>query len=133
MDLKMELIMKSFFSLFAILFCLAGTAPAANLLPIPQQMGDDPVQIDADTFEVDQKTGWVTAKKNVKIKTGNHELSADHVRLHQESGDVEARGNVIIRQTGFGTWAGEYIEYNYKTGKRARSTLRVCMTTPMFS
>jgi hypothetical protein len=28
-----------------------------------------------------------------------------------------ARGNVVLRQRGFGAWTGDYIEYNYKTGK----------------
>lgn len=90
---------------------------AANILPIPKGVGNEAVEIDAGTFEVDRKSGWVTAKDRVKIKTGDHELTADRVRLHQERGDVQASGNVVIRQQGFGTWSGSYIEYNYKTGK----------------
>jgi lipopolysaccharide assembly outer membrane protein LptD (OstA) len=95
----------------------AFAAPAANILPIPQSIGDQDVEISADKFEVDQKTGWITVRNNVHVKTGNHSLTADKVRLNRETGDVQANGNVVIRQTGFGTWRGNYIEYNYKTGK----------------
>ena len=100
-----------------LLFLAVTAASAANILPIPKEMGKDEVQIDAAQFSVDQKTGWVTARKEVKITTGDHELRADSVRLNRDTGDVQARGNVQIRQIGFGTWLGDYIEYNYKTGK----------------
>jgi len=71
----------------------------------------------ADKFEVDQKSGWTTATGNVHIRTHGHELKADSVRLHQERGDVEAKGNVLLKRDGLGAWSGDYIEYNYKTGK----------------
>ena len=87
------------------------------MVPLPKQPGNDGLEITADKFEVDQKSGWTTATGNVRIKTGEHEMSADRVRLHQEKGDVQARGNVVLRQRGFGAWSGDYIEYNYKTGK----------------
>jgi len=74
------------------------------------------LDIMADKFEVDRKTGWTTAIGNVHIKTYGHELKADSVRLHQERGDVQARGNVLIKREGLGAWTGDYIEYNYKTG-----------------
>ena len=103
----------------AMIGLVAGRADAqgGGLLPIPRQMGDSGLEITSDKFEVDQKSGWITATGNVKIKTSEHEMSADRVRLHQEKGDVQARGNVVIRQRGFGSWSGDYIEYNYKTGK----------------
>ena len=85
--------------------------------PLPRQMGDAGLEITADKFEVDQKTGWTSASGNVRVRTGEHEMSADRVRVHQNKGDVQARGNVVIRQRGFGAWSGDYIEYNYKTGK----------------
>lgn len=107
--------------------CMAGTVVAlmagricaqeGGLMPIPHKLGDSGLEITGDKFEVDQKTGWITTSGHVKIHTSNHELTADRVRLNQEKGDVQARGNVVIRQMGFGTWSGDYIEYNYKTGK----------------
>lgn len=86
-------------------------------IPLPGKAGDSGLESTADKFEVDQKSGWITFTGNVKVRTGDYELRADRVRMHQESGEVQARGNVLIRQSGFGTWSGDYIEYNYKTGR----------------
>lgn len=94
-----------------------GAAPSRNVQP-----ADTGLEISADKFEVDQKTGWTTATGHVKVRTESQELEADRVRLHQETGDVQARGNVVIRQSGIGTWAGDYIEYNYKTGRGLSGT-----------
>lgn len=110
-----------------LVVCLAGLAAGLMVeraqaqrvegIPLPTQPADTGLEITADKFEVDRKSGWTTATGNVRIKTGEHELSADRVRLHQEKGDVQARGNVVIQQRSFGAWSGDYIEYNYKTGK----------------
>ena len=62
-----------------------------GLVPLPSKMGDAGLEITAEKFEVDQKTGWTTASGAVKIRNGEHELNADRVRLHQEKGDVQAR------------------------------------------
>ena len=105
----------SYVSLFA---ALPAVAQMEKFLPsLKSDLSREEVVISADTFGVDQKTGWVDAKGNVKVKASDHELSADKVRLHREKGDIQASGNVVIRRTGFGTWTGDYIEYNYKTGK----------------
>ena len=92
-------------------------AQGGGLIPALSPTPGSGLEITADKFEVDQKTGWTTAIGNVKVRTGEHELTADRVRLHQDKGDVQARGNVIIQQRGFGSWSGDYIEYNFKTGK----------------
>ena len=91
-------------------------AQAGGVMPSPRQAGASGLEITAGKFEVDQKTGWTTATSNVLVRTGDHELRADRVRLHRDKGDVQARGNVFISQQGFGSWSGDYIEYNYLTG-----------------
>ncbi|MDD4016866.1 MAG: LptA/OstA family protein [Kiritimatiellae bacterium] len=103
---------------------LAGWAQAqgGGAVPAPGPASASGLEITAEKFEVDQKTGWTTASGNVMIRTGERELKADRVRLHQAKGDVQARGNVVIRQSGFGSWAGDYVEYNYKTGKGLTGT-----------
>jgi lipopolysaccharide assembly outer membrane protein LptD (OstA) len=88
-----------------------------GVLPAPVKPGDSGLESTADKFEVDQKSGWTTFTGNVRVRTGEYEMKADRVRLHQDRGDVQARGNVVIQQRGFGTWSGDYIEYNYKSGK----------------
>jgi lipopolysaccharide assembly outer membrane protein LptD (OstA) len=97
-------------------------AKSIGALPLPGKSEDAGFESTADQFEVDQKSGWITFSGNVRIRTGDHELSADRVRLHQDKGDVQARGNVVIRQSGLGTWTGDYIEYNHKTGKGLTGT-----------
>jgi lipopolysaccharide assembly outer membrane protein LptD (OstA) len=92
-------------------------AQGAGVVPAPMSPGDTGLESTADKFEVDQKSGWTTFTGHVKIRTSEYEMKADRVRMHQERGDVQARGNVVIQQRGFGTWSGDYIEYNYKTGK----------------
>lgn len=100
-----------------LLALAAALARADGILPVPRRLGDDEIQITGETFEADRKTGWVTVRKNVRVKTGDHELTADRVRLNRETGDVEADGHVVLRQAGFGAWTGGHIAYNYKTGK----------------
>ncbi len=92
-------------------------AQGGGLIPGLTPAAGAGLEMTADKFEVDQKTGWTTAAGHVMIRTGDHEMKADRVRLHQDKGDVQARGNVLIQQRGFGSWSGDYIEYNYKTGK----------------
>ncbi|MDD4622194.1 MAG: LptA/OstA family protein, partial [Kiritimatiellae bacterium] len=99
----------------AMTTCVAAQSEAGVGLA-PEQADDGSAEITGDKFEVDRKTGWVTATGNVKVRSKSHEMSADRVRLHRDKGDVQARGNVVIRQSGFGSWSGDYIEYNYKTG-----------------
>ncbi|MBQ9432091.1 MAG: LPS-assembly protein LptD [Kiritimatiellae bacterium] len=105
--------MRKFFAFMV----LAASISVADILPFLKQLGDDEIGIDADNFEVDNKTGWVTGRGNVRVKMGDRELLADKVRLNRGTGDVRASGNVKIQQNGLGGWAGNYIEYNYKTGK----------------
>jgi lipopolysaccharide assembly outer membrane protein LptD (OstA) len=106
-------------ALAAAVAVVAGLAlgQGGGAVPFPVKPGDSGMESTADKFEVDQKSGWITFTGNVKVRTGDHELRADRVRLNQETGDVQARGNVVIQQGGFGTWSGDYIEYNYKTGR----------------
>ena len=71
----------------------------------------------ADKFEVNQKTGWITLTGHVKVITDKQELASDQAKIHRESGFVQAMGHVVIMQPGMGDWRGDYVEYNYKTGK----------------
>lgn len=74
------------------------------------------VQTSSDKLDVDQKTGWITMSGNAIVKSGLFELHADKIRIHSESGDAQASGNVTLQQSGFASWSGDYIEVNFKTG-----------------
>lgn len=71
----------------------------------------------ADKFEVNQKTGWIILTGNVKVITDKQQMTSDQAKIHRESGVVQALGHVLIKQPGMGDWRGDYVEYNYKTGK----------------
>ena len=71
----------------------------------------------ADKFEVNQKTGWITLTGHVKVITDKQEMTSDQAKIHRESGVVQAIGHVVVTQPGMGDWSGDYVEYNYKTGK----------------
>lgn len=71
----------------------------------------------ADRFEVNQKTGWIILTGHVKVITDKQEMTSDQAKIHRESGVVQALGHVVITQPGMGDWRGDYVEYNYKTGR----------------
>lgn len=95
--------------------CLLRGQGVAEIVKLAEEAAG--LDITADTFEVDRQSGWTTANGNVLMRSRGHELRADRVRVHQDLGDVQARGNVLIRREGLGAWSGDYIEYNYKTGR----------------
>ena len=65
------------------------------------------VQTSSDKLDVDQKTGWITMSGNAIVKSGLFELHADKIRIHSESGDAQASGNVTLQQSGFASWSGD--------------------------
>ncbi len=64
--------------------------------------------------EWDLATGTATATNGIMVSYGEAFLTADRVRVNQESGEVEAEGRVRI-QNNDTIWAGEAIRYNFKT------------------
>lgn len=111
---------KSFAVLILAVMGGAFTAVAQfdKILPLlkEESLADD-IEINADKFEMDQKSGWVTARGHVVGKAGENSFRADQVKIHRENGDVKASGNVEIKKGALGSWKGDYIEFNYKTGK----------------
>lgn len=107
--------MKRILSLLILAVSLNVSAQV-DLFPA-QADGAKDVQITADRFEADQKTGWTTATGNVKMRSGDNMLTADKVRLNQGTGDVAAEGKVVLSRGSLGDWRGDKLEYNYKTGK----------------
>ena len=113
--------MKKFFGSFALLGLVA-TALAAGITDritssLSSGLGTEDMVVDADVFTTDLKSGWVTAKGHVHGKTGDHELFADRARINRTTGEVIAAGHVRINRGALGSWTGESLEYNYKTGE----------------
>lgn len=113
--------MKRLTAAFAILLFISvgfSYAQLERILPsVKDDFSKDELDITAGKFTVDQKTGWVTATGNVRLKSGDQRMWADSARFNRQTGAVEADGNVIIKKGEFGTWSGPHIEFNHKTGE----------------
>lgn len=90
----------------------------------PSGASKDLWQISADEMEYDHKTGEYAAKGNVKITRSNRTLSADFVRLNQNSMTAIAKGHVMLT-IGDDYLEGERIDVDLKneTGTLYRGTL----------
>ncbi len=116
--------MKAFATLLCGLFALAA-ATAANPTLVKSELLDliktrqtaSNVEMTADTLTGDQKTGWFELRKNAAVNFGLYTLHADRVRVNRGSGEIEAAGNVSIESKDSGSWKGDSIAFNYKTGE----------------
>ncbi len=67
-------------------------------------------------LEYDPETGVITAPSGVSITYSNTVLTAHKITAHQDSGDVLAEGDVLIKGANH-IWRGERIQFNFKTMK----------------
>ena len=65
-------------------------------------------------FYYDPASGLVRGTNGIIVKYGDATLSADSATLNEQTGDVEADGQVRI-ESGDQLWVGEHIRYNFKT------------------
>lgn len=75
-----------------------------------------PIDIKADTFTA-QDGGWVVATGNVLVRQADSQITADTIRVNQESGDIIAEGNVILVREGQGATRSDRLEFNFKSGE----------------
>jgi lipopolysaccharide assembly outer membrane protein LptD (OstA) len=89
-----------------------------------QQPKDKPEWfIEAPGGVIDPKTGAMTATNYVRVKYADSVLTAQRATLNQETGEVEAEGNVRLQHYGQ-LWIGEKLRYNFKTGKMVGEDFR---------
>ncbi|MCF7855923.1 MAG: hypothetical protein K9N51_14080, partial [Candidatus Pacebacteria bacterium] len=58
--------------------------------------GKAPVDIEADDYTYDPKTGWATGKGDVHLTYMGMSLEADYVNVNIKTKDVEAQGNIYF-------------------------------------
>lgn len=119
---------------FILVACLAGVsacglterafAQSGGMVRCRAAPTDAGLEITADKFEVDQKSGWTRPPATCAHQDRRARDECRPRAPASGAGDVQARGNVVLRQRGFGAWTGDYIEYNYKTGKGAHRSRR---------
>ena len=83
-----------------------------------------PIEVTADSFSA-SSNGWVVLEGNVLIRHTDSQVTADHVRVNQKSGEIVADGNVVLVREGQGVTRTEHLEYNFKTGEGVTPRLDV--------
>jgi len=96
-----------------VAWMLAGAAIASvqtEQIPLVNNL-----DIKADRMEIDSN-GWRHAIGNVSIHTADHDLQhADKVDFNKDTGEVHARGHIILVQKDQLRWSGDSLDYNYIT------------------
>jgi len=96
----------------ATLLCLLLLSPVLS----PAQDLVEPWRIDSDEpVEYDILTGQMIATNGVTVHYRGVVLSARRALLNQQTGQVEAEGNVLLEREGQ-LWTGDRLRYNFKTG-----------------
>lgn len=92
-----------------------------DLLARPQKIAGkgtnamDKIDVKADELKYGKETGVVEAKGNVVIKQAGQELRAQYVKYNYKTGDAQARDRVTLIR-GTSVWTGPELKYNFKTG-----------------
>ena len=85
---------------------------------------DVPVEISADAFSA-SSNGWIVADGNVLVRQNDMQITADHIRVNKETGDIVAEGDVVLVREGQGVTRTDRLAYNYKTGEGVTPKLDV--------
>ncbi len=106
--------------LSGVLLCgVASAEPMSvtDFAAMPQLPSFDKIDVTADKMGVDNKTNEATLDGNVKVRFSDVVMECDHARYNSETGEVRAEGNVAIVSESGGSWHGETIVFNHKTGE----------------
>jgi LPS-assembly protein len=78
----------------------AGAAAAQDVAPAGQPVAAQEIAFEAERIDYDQNADVVTASGHVQVTRGADRLTADEVRWDRKTGTVTAKGNVFIRTAG---------------------------------
>ncbi|MEG1788501.1 MAG: hypothetical protein RR268_04700 [Kiritimatiellia bacterium] len=94
-----------------------GGMKGLDKIGIPTLPAFDNVEITADRMGADRKTNIATLDNNVRIRFSDVTMTADHASYDSATGDVHAEGHVSIVSLSGGSWHGDTIDFNHKTGE----------------
>ena len=94
--------------------CLLGTLAASRAAEVPANRFE--ITSEENSLSFDLASGTITYTNGVTVRYGDAVLTARKARLDQNSGQVQAEGQVRLQQ-GPDVWYGERMEYNFKSGK----------------
>lgn len=81
---------------------------------------DDPnaeIKITADRIGATREDNLATLNGNVHLEFSDITLTCDYATYDNDSGNIHAEGNVKIDSVSGGSWRGESIDFNHKTGE----------------
>ncbi len=109
-----------------VVLLLAGVACAESItsdalsnlnLGMPKFGLEDDIQVNADRMVADHEAQVVTLAGNVKVAFTDITLTCDNASYNYATGDIDAEGNVQIVSKSGGSWKGDSISFNHKTGE----------------
>lgn len=106
--------MRRFHILILSVACLLGTLAASRAAEVPANRFE--ITSEENSLSFDLASGTITYTNGVTVRYGDAMLTARKARLDQNSGQVQAEGQVRLQQ-GSDVWYGERMEYNFKSGK----------------
>lgn len=78
---------------------------------------NSPIDVTADRMTADKDNNLLILDGNVEITFSDIVMTCDYATYNHETCDVHAEGNVIVESESAGSWRGESIDFNHKTGE----------------
>ncbi|MCX7007632.1 MAG: hypothetical protein NTY53_10370 [Kiritimatiellaeota bacterium] len=88
--------------------------PRAAMTNEQASVGIDRLECSADQMEYLQDQHIFIGRGHVLIERGHERLTADYVKVHTDTEQAEARGNITLDREG-AVWRGEELTYNFRT------------------
>lgn len=92
-------------------------AALGDFAKLPSMPSLEKVEVRADRMGVDRGTNRGTLDGNVRVRFSDVTMTCDRARYDSATGDIHAEGNVAIVSESGGSWHGESIDFNHKTGE----------------
>lgn len=84
---------------------------------MPKINEEDDIHVMADRMTADQQTGKTVLQGNVLITFSDITMICDKATYDYRTGDIHAEGNIDLYSQSGGSWQGETIDFNHKTGR----------------
>lgn len=91
-----------------------GVAERVAPKPLPERTVTDPDAIEVTADRMEYSGDLLIGDGNVAVQQSGASLQADHVSVNYQTGEVTARGNILMIRDG-SRWEGQDLVYNYKT------------------
>ena len=84
---------------------------------MPTLDGSSDIQVTANRMGADRGNNRVTLEDDVLIRFSDITLRCDRATYDSATGDIQAEGNISVESTSGGSWQGERLHFNHRTGE----------------